>query len=106
MLVRWIEFNTIDLRYPAALFFLTGISLAGISLFTRSNLLSGVLGILGIIFFWNGIETRHQEKRVKQGHAPANPANPRHQRILKENPDATTENLLKHNHLIGKGGLP
>jgi short subunit fatty acids transporter len=104
VLVRQIEFTTSDLRVPVILFFMVGILLACLSLVIQSDILSGVLGILGIILFWNGIEIRHQEKRVRKGHAPANQANPRHQRILMEYPEATTENLLKHDHSIRGAG--
>jgi len=100
ILVRRIEFSTVHLKIPIVAFFSTGILLAILSLFSKSNLLSGVLGILGIIFFWNGIETHHQENRVKKGHAPANPQNPRHRQILVDYPSATIENILKHDHSL------
>ncbi len=106
ILVRKIEFSAFDLRVPIVAFCTIGIILVTLSLVNRSNLLSGVFGILGIIFFWNGIESHHQENRVKRGHAPANPLNPRHQRILMNFPSATTVNLLKHNHSITGEELP
>jgi len=104
VLVRRVEYYSVDLRMPVTFFFITGIGLAGLSVLSKPDWLSGILGIMGIILFWNGIETRHQEKRVKKGYAPANPANPRHQQILQEFPNATTEVLLKHDHSIGKEG--
>ncbi len=100
VLVRKVEFTSADLRLPIYAFFTLGGGLVLISLFSTSNLISGVFGILGVIFLWNGIETGHQEKRVKRGHTPANPNNPRHRQILRNFPTATTENLLKHNHSI------
>ena len=52
--------------------------------------------ILGITLLWDALEFTRQQKRVKKGHAPANPHNPRHAKILAEHPTATTLDLLKH----------
>ena len=41
-----------------------------ISVFSKSNLISGVLGIIAITTFWDGIEFFRQEKRVQKGHSP------------------------------------
>ncbi|NOY99835.1 MAG: DUF4491 family protein [Chloroflexi bacterium] len=71
-----------------------GVGLETISLSTAQPLLSASTGILGITFLWDALEFTRQEKRIKKGHAPANPANPRHARILAEHPDATTTDLL------------
>ena len=43
---------------------------------------------------WDGIEFWRQQRRVWKGHAPANPSNPRHLRILSESSLATTFDLL------------
>ena len=43
-------------------------------------------GILGVTLLWDSFEFWRQQKRVIKGHAPANPDNPRHARILAENP--------------------
>jgi hypothetical protein len=44
---------------------------------------------------FDGFELSRQERRIIRGHAPANPDNPRHAKILKEYPSATTVDLLK-----------
>jgi len=72
-----------------------GIILEIWSLMTDYRLLSTALGILGITILWDAFEFIRQEKRIKKGHAPANPDNPRHARILAEHPSATTLDLLK-----------
>jgi hypothetical protein len=61
--------------------------------------LSAACGILGTTLLWDALELRRQERRVRKGHAPANPRNPRHARILAESPAATTLNLLKREPL-------
>jgi hypothetical protein len=43
---------------------------------------------------WDALELFRQQRRVERGHAPANPLNPRHARILAECPAATTLDLL------------
>jgi len=54
------------------------------------------LGILGITLLWDAFEIYRQQNRVKHGHAPANPNNPRHARFLADpHFHATTEDLLK-----------
>jgi hypothetical protein len=40
------------------------------------------LGIVGITVLFDALEFRRQFKRVKKGHAPANPHNPRHAPLL------------------------
>jgi hypothetical protein len=54
-----------------------------------------VLGILGITLLFDSFELVRQQKRIMKGHAPANPDNPRHAKILREYPSATTLDLLK-----------
>ena len=49
-------------------FMLTGGVLMFVSLFLTDNLLSGLVGIVSITTFWDGIEFFRQEKRVKRGH--------------------------------------
>ena len=50
-------------------FMVFGSVVMAISVFLDSNLLSGVLGIVAITTFWDGLEFFRQEKRVKKGHA-------------------------------------
>jgi hypothetical protein len=59
--------------------------------------LSAALGIIGITFLWDSIEFFRQHQRIKKGHAPANPANPRHARLLAKSNQATTINWLDRN---------
>ena len=53
--------------------------------------------ILGVTLLWDALEFFRQQKRIKHGHAPANPNNPRHAKILAEYPDATTIDWLDRN---------
>ena len=71
-----------------------GLGLEMVSIVASKNLVSAVLGIVGITVLWDALEFIRQEKRVKKGHAPANPDNPRHARILAEYQQATKVNLL------------
>jgi hypothetical protein len=91
--VRWIEVPHSNLKLP---FFVGGAYIGPLcleiaSLAASARWLSAGLGILGVTFLWDAVELFRQEKRVKRGHAPANPHNPRHQRILAEYPTATVE---------------
>jgi hypothetical protein len=95
--VRVIERNTHKLWQPIVIALTLGLALEICSLFTNRRLSNTALGILGITILWDALEFVRQEKRVKKGHAPANPSNPRHAQILAENPSATTLDLLKRN---------
>ena len=65
------------------------------SLMTDNLPLKTAFGILGITLLWDALEFTRQQKRILKGHAPANPNNPRHARILAEHKSATTLDLLK-----------
>lgn len=92
--VRKIERETINLWIPALIALALGIGLE-IASFLISNLsLSAMCGILGVTLLWDSFEFYRQQKRIKHGHAPANPNNPRHARILAEYPNATTFDWL------------
>jgi len=93
--VRIIERNVRRLWPSITIAITLGITLEIWSLMTGYRLLSTALGILGITILWDAFEFIRQEKRVKKGHAPAYPDNPRHARILAEHPSATTLDLLK-----------
>ena len=58
---------------PAPWAFLLGAIAMGASLVVSSELISALLGILGITTLWDGIEFIRQEKRVSKGMAPSNP---------------------------------
>lgn len=64
------------------------------SFFLENNSISAIFGIIGITFLWDAFEFKRQQKRVIKGHAPANPKNTRHLRILAEYKTATTLDLL------------
>ena len=95
--VRIIERNAKTLWQPITIAIFLGLFLEAFSLITNYRLLSTATGILGITILWDAFEFVRQEKRVKKGHAPANPSNPRHAQILAINPAATTLDLLKRN---------
>lgn len=95
VIVRKIEFVSPAIRLPAALAALSGLAVLAASLFAAPPPLSAVCGILGITLLWDGFEFIRQQRRVRKGHAPANPQNPRHARILAEYPTATPLDLLK-----------
>jgi hypothetical protein len=95
VLVRVIEYRSTSVRLPAACFTGTGILLLIGTFLSTSLTLSAVLGILSITTLWDAYEFPRQQRRIIKGHAPANPANPRHVRILKEYKNATTLDLLK-----------
>ena len=92
--VRKVERETVRLWIPicAALLFGTGFGV--FSFLTPSLILSAVSGILAVTFLWDAFEFIRQQNRIKHGHAPANPKNPRHARILAEYPEATTFDWL------------
>lgn len=93
--VRAVEARAVSLRIPVAICIGLGLGLEIASLFTRSAPAAAALGILGLTVLWDALEFGRQERRVKSGRAPANPANPRHARILAAYPAAGTVNWLK-----------
>ena len=93
--VRVIERNAKKLWLPILIDTTIGIILEAWSLLTNYRLLNTALGILGVTILWDALEFVRQEKRIKKGHAPANPSNPRHAQILVDYPSATTLDLLK-----------
>lgn len=97
--VRKVEAGSARLWVPTALFALLGLSAEAIALTVSSRPLSTVFGIVGVTLLFDALEFRRQENRVRKGHAPANPANPRHARILADWPTATTDHPLEHEPL-------
>ena len=94
--VRKIESSAPTLWIPSAIFAAFGLAVEWLSLSTFDLRLSTALGILGITLLFDAFELFRQQKRVKKGHAPANPNNPRHAAILAApNFHATTKDLLK-----------
>lgn len=95
--VRKIESISIRLWPPMLIAIFLGIVLEIIAVRTESIKLSAACGIVGVTLLWDAFEFYRQQKRVKNGHTPANPSNPRHARILTDYPDATTAELLNRN---------
>lgn len=99
--VRRIESISPTIWLPTLVFALLGIASEWFSLFTSNFFLSTASGILGFTFLWDALEFTRQQNRIKKGHAPANPGNPRHKRLIHEHPAAITLDLLKRDP-IGK----
>ena len=95
--VRKIERETVNIWIPTVVAVVLGMGLWIASTLTSSLPLSAASGILGVTLLWDALEIAiRQPKRIKHGHAPANPNNPRHVKILAEYPAATTIDLLDH----------
>jgi hypothetical protein len=92
--VRKVEYRAPDLRVPMIAAVIIGLLLEVAALDSDSLYLSGVCGIIGLTALFDAVEFRRQFKRVKKGHAPANPNNPRHAPLL-INGRATTIDWLK-----------
>ena len=93
--VRKIEFSSRTIWLPAAAFTVAGLAIELFSLKTSNFLLSTAFGILGITLLFDAFEFMRQQKRIIKGHAPANPDNPRHAKIIREYTSATTLDVLK-----------
>jgi len=94
--VRKIERDVERIWIPSALALTFGIGLEVAAFQTDSLVLSTICGILGMTLLFDSIELAYrQPKRVMKGHAPANPRNPRHARILASHPTATIIDWLK-----------
>ena len=93
--VRRIEFNARSLTFPILGMLFGGLALGTLSALTWNVHLSSALGIIGITLLWDALEFVRQERRVRKGHAPANPNNPRHAIILNEYPSATMLDPLR-----------
>jgi hypothetical protein len=93
--VRKVEYRAPDLRVPMVIAVMIGLALEVVALSSNSLYVSGACGIVGMTALFDALEFRRQFKRVKKGHAPANPNNPRHAPLLAEG-KATTVDVLKH----------
>jgi hypothetical protein len=67
ILVR--HFHPIFGTRPGIPFIVLGGVVMALSIIVESNLFSGVLGIVAITTFWDGLEFFRQEKRVQKGQA-------------------------------------
>lgn len=105
--VRKIEFAARTLWLPAIVFCSLGILAETFSITARALPVSTALGIVGITWLWDSLELVRQERRVRRGHAPANPRNPRHAAFLAESGSrATTADLLKREAQDRAGNRP
>lgn len=92
--VRKIEFVSQTVWLPSLTALSLGLLLETASVLTSNMYLTAAFGILGITLMWDALEFWRQHRRVAKGHAPANPDNPRHARLLAENESATTIDWL------------
>jgi hypothetical protein len=95
--VRKVEYLSPTVWVPSIVALLLGLSLEVGALLSSNMYVSAALGILGITVLWDSLEFWRQHHRVAKGHAPANPYNPRHQRLLVGNGPATTIDWLNRN---------
>ena len=93
--VRKIDSISPTVWLPTVIALALGLGLEYWSLLSDDIYISTSTGILGMTILWDALEFTRQHRRVIKGHAPANPSNPRHARILAEHPSATTLDLLK-----------
>lgn len=92
--VRWLERSSARIGPPALALAAAGVGLNLYALFSPSLTVAGVCSIIGITLLWDAYELYRQERRIRKGHAPANPANPRHAAMLAAGGRATTSDLL------------
>jgi hypothetical protein len=97
--VRKVEFSAPTIWLPTAIFAILGLITEYCSLVIDNLLLQTAFGIIGITFLWDALEFTRQQNRIKKGHSPANPQNPRHARLMREYPAVTTLDLLKRDPL-------
>lgn len=96
IVVRWLEFRIARLWAPVLGFFALGFLSDLLSLATANLSAKIIFGISGFIFLWDAVELLRQQHRVRRGHAPANPRNPRHRHFLEmPSSSATTIDLLR-----------
>jgi Domain of unknown function (DUF4491) len=93
--VRKIESISPKIWIPSTIFVVLGLVAEFLSVSTANRPLSTAFGILGITLLWDAFELTRQQHRIIKGHAPANPRNPRHAKILEEHTTATTHDFLK-----------
>lgn len=105
--VRRIESVSPTVWLPTIVFIALSLFTEYYSLITDNRSLKITFGILGITLLWDALEIHRQQNRVKHGHAPANPNNPRHARFLAEpGSHATTVDLLKREPREMQTGTP
>jgi hypothetical protein len=104
--VRKIEAVSPTIWLPTAVALGLGLALEAGALLTQNLYVSGALGIVGMTVLWDALEFSRQHKRIKHGHAPANPNNPRHARLLAESKSATIIHWLDRDPMGHVVNLP
>jgi hypothetical protein len=93
--VRKVEALTVRLWKPMIVAIALGLTLEYAAISISNRHLAAVCGILGTTLLWDAFEIKRQARRVRKGHSPANPNNPRHAALLREpNSAATTLDIL------------
>jgi hypothetical protein len=92
--VRKVEATAPKLWLPIVVSLILGLGLEYGSLISENLPVKTATGILGVTLLWDSFEFWRQQKRIQKGHAPANPENPRHARILAAYESATNVDLL------------
>ncbi|PWH16676.1 MAG: hypothetical protein DDG59_09020 [Anaerolineae bacterium] len=80
--VRWLEYRVARLWMAMLAYSAAGLAMQIFSLVLNSLYLKSLCGIIGMTLLWDAVELIRQQRRVRRGHAPANPCNPRHRRFL------------------------
>lgn len=93
--VRKIEAHVVHLWKPMVGMVGFGLLLEYAALVMDNRTLAVASGITGITLLWDAFEIKRQAKRIRRGHAPANPHNPRHAAMLADATSfATTVDIL------------
>jgi len=95
--VRKIEYISPTVWVPSGVALFLGVLLELGALVSENPYLSALLGIFGVTVLWDALEFWRQHRRVEKGHAPANPDNPRHTRLLRTSAMSTTMDWLDRN---------
>ena len=95
--VRKVEYLSPSIWIPSGAALLFGLLFELAALRSENINLSTALGIFGITLLWDALEFWRQHQRVRKGHAPANPDNPRHARLLRSSQLPTTFDWLDRN---------
>ena len=95
--VRKIEYLSPTIWVASIVALSLGVLLEFGALASKNIYLSAALGIFGITVLWDALEFWRQHQRVRKGHAPANPNNPRHARLLQSSRTSTTIDWLERN---------
>ena len=92
--VRKIEYSSATVWLPVSIALILGLACESAAAMTANDLVSAGFGIFGITLLWDGLEFFRQQKRVRKGHARANPQNPRHNMMKAQGAAVTTIDWL------------